>query len=603
MPCSIPALLLWYVFFIIFAEWVLDLTKSSRQKKQSFVYGSTVLMASMIIVKLLGAVFKIPLTNVLGETGMGYFGSAYNVYTAVYALTVTGLSAAVARMVAENSTQGRYRDVKKIFRLSTLMFLVLGLLGFVIIVCSAGGFSRLIDSPNSYWSVMMIAPAIFFCCLMASYRGYFEGLSNMTPTAVTQVAEVTGKLIAGLGFSFLIMGAAQKQYQETGLVFGIVCDSMEAANMAAVPYGAAGAMLGVSVSTLIGFLFIFLRYKIKGDAISREMLAGSPSPDRAKSILRRLIKIAVPITLGAIVLQLSALIDTVTIQNRLTYCYRTDPSVLNAMYGQYLKDNEEMHTFLYGCFTTCVTLFNLVPAFTSIFGKSALPNVTSAWTESDRRKIKLNLESVIRVTMLVAAPMAIGLAFMAGPVLTLLYSRLPGIISVGAPMLSILAVASLFLALVAPVNAIMQGIGRVDLPVKYLFAGALVKLVLNVVLVGIPSLNIIGSAVSTLACYLLIAILSIGKLRSIVPVKLDFSGIFLKPVISGLVCGGTAFISWRFLSAWRQNSLVTIVSIAVGGIFYIISLAVLNTISKDDILMLPNGKNIAKTLEKWRLIR
>ena len=138
---------------------------------------------------------------------------------------------------------------------------------------------------------------------------------------------------------------------------------------------------------------------------------------------------------------------------------------------------------------------------------------------------------------------------------------------------------------------------------KYLFAGALVKLVLNVVLVGIPSLNIIGSAVSTLACYLLIAILSIGKLRSIVPVKLDFSGIFLKPVISGLVCGGTAFISWRFLSAWRQNSLVTIVSIAVGGIFYIISLAVLNTISKDDILMLPNGKNIAKTLEKWRLIR
>ena len=191
------------------AEWVFALTK---QKKQNFVYGSTVLMASMIIVKLIGAVFKIPLTNILGLTGLGYFTRAYTVYTTIYALTVTGLSAAVARMVAENLERKRYRDVRKILRLATLLFLILGVLGAGLIFFSAKGFSEMIKSPNSYWAIVMLAPAIFFCCMMASYRGYYEGLSNMTPTAVTQVVEVVAKLVAGLGFALIVMQIAEKQF-------------------------------------------------------------------------------------------------------------------------------------------------------------------------------------------------------------------------------------------------------------------------------------------------------------------------------------------------------------------------------------------------------
>lgn len=577
--------------------------RKATQKTQSFVYGSTVLMASMLIVKLVGAVFKIPLTNVLGETGMGYFGSAYNVYTAVYALTVTGLSTAVARMVAENAAQGRYRDVRKLFRLSTVIFLLLGSVGFVLVIGAARGFSVLIDSPHSYWSVLMIAPAIFFCCLMAAYRGYYEGLSNMTPTAVTQVVEVLTKLLSGLCFAFLVMGAAQRQFEGTGVVFGVPCDSLDAANITAVPFAAAGAMLGVSVSTLVGFLYLFLRYKLRGDAVTREMLAASPASERSRQLLRRLLRMAVPITLGAVVLQLSALIDTVTIQNRLTFCYQRAPAVLDALYGGLLKENEEMHTFLYGCFTTCVTLFNLVPAFTGIFGKSALPNVTSAWTRSDRQRLKANVESVIRITSLVAAPMAMGLAFLSKPVLAQLYGRLPGVIQVGAPLLSILSVASLFLALVSPVNAVMQGVGRMDLPVKYLCAGAAVKLLLNIVLVGRPEFNILGSAISTLCCYALIAALSVNKLRNVLTVQLDFTSMFVKPLFSGLICGFAAFLTFITLTKWTQNSIILFVSIGVGGIFYLISLAILNAISVQDIFMLPNGKKIAKTLEILHIIR
>lgn len=560
-------------------------------------------MVSMIIVKLIGAIFKIPLMNILHETGMAYFNYAYTLYTTVYALTVTGLSAAVARMVAENATRGRYRDVKKLLKISTIIFVVLGTAGLAFILLFAKPFSNMIESPNAYWSIMMIAPAIFFCCLMASYRGYYEGLSDMKPTAVTQVVEVITKLITGLAFAAIVMGTATRQFETTGMVFGMEASSLEAAITLALPYGAAAAILGVTASTLVGFIYIFIRYKLKGDYITREMLKAAPPSMRTKVLLYRLIKISIPITLGAVVIQLSALIDMTTITSRLSHCIEIAPDQMKLLYGNLLAEGEQMHTFLYGCFTAVVTIFNLVPAFTNIFGKSALPNVTSAWTTRDKQRVKLNIESVIRVTMLVAAPAAFGISFMAKPILKLLYPNAEGAVVVGAPLLIILGIGALFLSLVTPMNAIMQGIGRMDLPVKYLLAGASVKLILNMILIGIPTINIMGGAISTLCCYSLIAFLSINKLRKIVKVRLDFTSILVKPLISGIICGFSAFLCYKALTLVKVNSIITIVSIGVGAIFYVISLAVLNALSKDDILMLPKGNKVAKTLEKLKIIR
>ena len=560
-------------------------------------------MASVIIVKIIGAVFKIPLTNVLHESGMGYFNSAYTIYTAVYALTVTGLSAAVARMVSENSTRGRYRDVRNILKMSTRIFVIMGILGFFIILLSAKSFAVGIDSLNSYWTVVMIAPAILFCCLMASYRGYYEGLSDMKPTAITQVVEVVVKMFTGLALAYMVMGVANDQYTTTGKVFGIAVETAEAATTAAIPFAAAGAMLGVSISTLVGFLYIFVSYRIKGDYITKRMLQESPAPMRMKVLLVRLIKIAIPITLGAVVLQLSALIDTFTIMNRLNHVNTIAPDILYAQYGMYLTQNEHMHEFLYGCFMSSVTLFNLVPAFTSIFSKSGLPNVTAAFTQHDRVKIKVSIESVIRVTALVAAPMAFGISFMAEPILRLLYKNLEGAINIGAPLLQILGIAALFLALVGPLNAVFQGIGRMDLPVKFLFVGALLKLILNTVLIQIPSINIMGGAISTIVCYGTIITLSLFTLKNKVNVTLNFNSILIKPIISGFICGFSAYLCNLALTNIATNSIITIVSISVGAIFYVISLGVLNAISKDDVLMLPKGEKILKTLEKFSIIR
>lgn len=560
-------------------------------------------MGAMVVVKLVSALFKIPLTNILHESGMAYFNAAYTIFNTVYALTVTGLSTAVARMVAETSTRGRYKDVKKLLKMSTAIFLILGFLGMIIVFISARGLSDFSKNPNSYWSIVMISPAILFCCLMASYRGYYEGLSDMVPTAITQIVEVVVKLVFGLIFASLVLSIAKNQFVETQTVFGVAVDSMEAAVAVAMPYCSAAAILGVSASTLFGFIYIFIRYKLRGDAITDEQVRDAPRPMRSKVVLARLIKIAIPITLGAVVVQLSALIDSLTIANRLEFCNTIDPQRLNDLYGSLLNEQEMMNVFLFGCFSTVITVFNLVPAFTNIFGKSALPNVTAAWTVKDKKSIKLNIESVIRVTMLIAAPAGLGIAFMAKPIVTLLFSSSPGTVAVGSPLLVLLGIGSMFLALVTPLNAIMQGIGRMDLPVKYLFTGAMIKLVLNVILIGIPAINIMGASISTLACYGTIAFLSITKLKKVAHIKLNLTGILLKPVISGFICGFTAFLSNKALTFIPNDSIITLLSIFIGGICYVISLSVLNAISREDILMLPKGNKIVKTLEKYKIIR
>ncbi len=581
-------------------EWVFLL---SRQNKQSFLHGATILMVSMIIVKIIGAIFKIPITNIIDMSGMAYFGSAYTIFNTVYALTVTGLSAAVARMVAENVARERYRDVKKILKLATRVFLVLGILGFVIVVLCARGIANLSQNQNAFWSIVMVSPAIFFCCMMASYRGYYEGLSDMIPTAITQVIEVMVKLVAGLLFAWIVMGIAYKQYADTGIVFGMEVASKEAAKVVALPYGAAAAILGISLSTLVGFVYIYIRYKIKGDYITKEMVVNSPKSIRIKVLLKRLVRIAIPITLGAVVIQLSTLIDSITIPNRLEYAFGLDPNRFLSLYGDLLKPNEKMNIFIYGCFNTVIVIFSLVPAFTNIFGKSGLPNVTQAWTTKNKANIKLNVESVIRATMLIAAPASFGIAFLATPILQLVFRHTPSAAIVGGPVLSVLGIGALFLSLVTPLNAIMQGIGRMDLPVKYLSIGVILKFVLNVILIGIPSINIMGAGISTICCYGVIAFLSINKLRKIIGVKLDFLGIVIKPLLSGFICGFSAFLCYKALTLVKVNSIITMLSIGVGAIFYVISLALLNAISKDDVLMLPKGNKIAKTLEKYKIIR
>lgn len=577
----------------------------SAKQKQNFLHGALILMSATVIVKIIGYFFKVPLKGIIGVSGFGYFNAAYGLFNTLYALSVAGMPVAVARMVAQNMQQGRFRDVRKIKRLSTIAFLCAGLLGSLLMLAGAGPYVRLAQNPNAFLSVFVMSPAIFFVCASSSYRGYYEGLRNMYPTAWSQVLEALVKLICGLLFACAAIRMGMEEYEGSGTVFGALVSTPEQARLAVLPYGAAGAILGIVVSTAAGSLFLWAYNRRRGDGISAQMLEQAVPAATGKEILKQLWTIAVPICLGALALNITTLIDVSSLTNRLSTALANGEEALLSMYDGILPADmprEEIPNYLFGAYNMSVTLFNLIPALTTTFGVSALPSVTAAWTSQNRRMLQKNIESVWRVTSMIAFPAGFGICALAEPILTLVYQADPASIPIAAPILRVLGIAAIFVALSSPTNSMLQAIGRVKVPVRLMLIGGFLKLAVNFSLVPIPSVNIQGAPFGTLLCYMTIICISVPTLCRAAGVRLRFGKVFLKPLFAGALCGITAWAGYGLLSRVAGNTISTSFSILAAGIVYVVVLFLTHGVEKYDILMLPKGEKIAKLLEKYGLI-
>lgn len=582
-----------------------------QKNKQSFLHGALILALSTVIVKLVGACFKLPLANIIGNTGMGYFNTAYNLFNVVYALAVAGFPVAVAKMVSENVALKKYKDVKRIYSTTSIVFVITGLVGFLVMTLGASLYCEAVNNPNAKYTIIALAPTVFFACLMSTYRGYYEGLKNMYPTAISQVIEAVTKLVAGLGFSSLFLHLSQNSYQNTGKVFWVEVADKTAADTMSMAFAAAGAVLGVSVSTVAGALFLWLRHKIKGDGITKEDILVSPDATRTNEILQSLIKIAVPVCLGAISISITSFVDGISVMNRLEQALTNGADIIYNEYSSVLagKPLADIPNFLYGAYGNAQTLFNLIPAITTTFGISALPAIASAWALKDMDEMKKNTEAVLRITSLLAIPAGIGMAVLAKPIIELIYYKIADEALIAVPILQVLGVAVLFVSLMSPINSMLQAVGRADIPVKLMLIGGALKLAVNYVFVAIPSLNIKAAAWGTLVCYVFIAVSSVAVLLKNTKVKVNFTGVFLKPLFCAILCGVGAFVGYSLTnklisleSGMLQNAVSTVVGIGLAVIIYVISLFCTKTITKNDILMLPKGENLLKVLEKKHII-
>lgn len=581
--------------------------KSEKRVDHSFLQGALILTIGMAAVKLIGALFKIPLASILGVTGMGYFTAAYDLYNPLFTLATAGFPVAIARMVSESVTRKRFRDVRKIHRVSIPTFALLGVVGFVIMVIAAPLYANFIKSTGVAYPIWVLAPTILFACLMSIYRGYYEGMRNMTPIAVSEIIEAVSKLVIGLSVSYLVIQIGMSEYATKQSVFGIACESEAAAANTVLPFAAAGAILGITVGSVFGFLFLMLRYKRKGDGITREELAYSPRPRSNRSTVKTLIRIAIPVALGAMVINIATFIDSALIQRRITDIMQSQPeTLLNLYQGVILPEEADMaQTTLYGCYSLAMTLMMLIPAITQVFGISALPSVTAAWTEGNRRKIKSSIESVLRITTLVTIPAGLGISVMAHPIAELLYLKADNQadVAVVGNVLSLLGIAGIFIATNTPICSMLQAVGRVDLPVKLMSIGVIIKVVLNYTMVGIPEINIQGAGTGTLVCYAFISIAALYFLCKETHVVPNFVSVFIKPLIAAGFCAVSAFLSYQLLGKIGLGGrMSTIVALAFAVLVYVVALFCLKAITKEDVLMLPKGQKIAKILEKHKWI-
>ncbi len=577
-------------------------------RSQSFLKGAMVLGSSMIIVKLMGMIYKILLSNQYGGVGTGLFNSAYALYNPLFMLSTAGFPIAISRMVSESVTKKRYRDVKQIHRVSVPIFVIAGCLCFLAMVLGSFIYIKLINANNAIFAMLCLSPTIFFGCLMSIYRGYFEGMRNMVPTAISEIIEATCKLFLGLAASILVTKYGMGQFEKTGYVFGIKCANQIEAQSAVIPIAIGAAITGISLGSLFGFIFLFIRYKKGGDGITAEELRNSPKPRRAGTTLRIMIKTAIPIGLGSIIMSLADMIDSTLVQIRINNIMQTDPQALLDVYGSLIPDNvyyaNETHTFLYGCYGIALTLMMLVTAVTQVFGTTALPSVTAAWTSGNKIQLKKSMETVMRVTTLVTIPSGIGMSVLAEPLLSMIYhgSTVADEVEIGSKVLTVMGISVIFIATSTPLCSMLQAIGRMDVPLKLFAVGMAMKIIVNYVLVGIPQINIQGANIGSIVCYgfvTVVALFVICRETKIIP---DFVSIFVKPLLAGLVCGAAAYFSEIFFDMFFKQRIATILAVVTAVIAYIIALFIFKAIKREDVLQMPKGNKIVKILEKRKLI-
>ena len=579
---------------------------AKKKTRQSYLQGALILMMGTLIVKVVSLLFKIPITNMLSEAAMSYFENAYTFFTLFSTLATAGFPVAISKLVSENNVQGRYADSRKLLRICLLLFLGTGLFFTLCMFFGAGLFSNLINNEGAALSIMALSPAVFFLCMMGAYRGYYQGNRNMTPTAVSQVIEAIVKMICGVLFTYVALNACRNEFAAHGTVLGKAYATEAAADVAIYQVGSAAALLGVVVSTAAGFLFLALRHHLIGDGLEKAQVLDSPRPAPGKEMLENMLKLSIPICLGSLILNLTSIIDMTTVLGRLESVVKTAPDALRAMYGTAIPkdmDSSLVPAHLYGAYTSiAVTISNIVPSATTGFGISALPLVSDAWARRSRRDVARSIEMVLRITSLFAVPCGIGIWMLADPICRLFFLNRPMGIAIAAPILRVLGIASIFISLSTTMNSLLQAIGRVSVPVRLVIIGGIVKLILNFSLVGIPGINLQAVGYSTLACYIIITLLSVFVIREVARVPVNLFRLLWKPTVAALACGFTAAVAYDSISLAWDSRLAVLPAIALGAVVYGFGILLLKAVEKEDILMLPKGEKVVKILEKCSLI-
>ncbi len=535
----------------------------NKDYTKQFFSGVAVLALSTFIVKIIGLFYKIPMMAYLGAEGMGYFNSAYEIYSLFFVIATTGIPIAISILVSENKTQSKIENIKKIFRISLITLGILGLIGAVLMSVFHKQLASLINNDAAALSILAISPTILLICISSAIRGYFQGNQIMMPTAVSQVIEALGKLLLGLGFAII---ALNKGYT--------------------MPEVAAFAVLGLTLGVLISLLYLLI-YKMLNKIKHSKDEKISLTVESSDKILRQLFGIAIPITLSSTILSLNKVIDMTMILGRLTAIGYTQ-NAANSIYGSYS--------------TMAVSIYNLPSTLITAIALPLVPMLAAAIETDDRVKEKSVISSSLKLTALISFPASLGISVFSKQILKLLFSSQDKEIEYTAPLLSLLGVSIFLSAMITITNAILQAYKQVNKPIISMLCGVLIKLVLSFLLIGVPNINIYGAPISTFFSTVVIVTLNLyfiiknsGRLGAI-------SKIFVKPFVSAFLAVAAGVGLYMLLDAILDTKIVILFVITVVALIYLITVIKLKVIDNEEILMLPKGEIIIKILRKIHLL-
>ena len=519
--------------------------KSRESGAKSFMSGVMVLSLSTLIVKVIGLAFKIPMLSFLGTEGMGYFNSAYEIYALLCVISTAGLPVALSMLVSASRVRNNGVEVERAYSTARALFFILGASGTAVMLCFSEQIALFIGNPNAKLSIIAIAPALLFICLASAIRGYCQGFENMTPTALSQLIEALSKLLFGIAFASFALKTKRQ-----------------------IPEVAAFAVLGITLGTFLSLVYLY--FARKKHAIYKEK---NIAPQKNHDIIKQLLSIAFPITLGSAVIGLTRIIDMTLIMRRLSHI-GFSVAEANRIYGAYT--------------TLALPVFSLIPALITPVSMALVPQLSAYLEIKNREGEQRAVETSLRLTVLFAMPASLGLAVFSRQILELLFSGQNEAIEISAPLLSLLAASVLFSCIMTTTNAILQSYRRVYLPIISMAVGVVIKIVTSYLLIGNPSVRALGAPIGSLLCNFSVALINIYFTYRHSKGEVDTFRIFFKPLFASALAVGVSELAYVWLEQAEINrALQLFIAILVALAIYVGACFIMRIITADDIALLP----------------
>lgn len=531
-------------------------------EKKSFLKGAAILGIAGLLVQVMGAIFRIPLGNIIGDEGMGYYQTAYPIYVFLLVFSTNGAPAAISKMASERIAIGRSDEAHRVFKLSFLLMFAMGIVASSIFFFGAKPIVTALGNPGAYYAMVSIAPALLFVPIMAVFRGYFQGMQEMGPTATSQLIEQAVRVAIGLALAIVLV--------PRGLEFA-----------------AAGATIGTSIGPIAGVLVLVIIYYMRKKSLPLENETTDNTKESAGSILKTLAVIAVPITIGVSILPIMNVADVMIVMRRLQSIGFTGEEA-NALYGQL--------TGMAG------PVINIPMALALSMALSMVPAIAAAASTNDRASLEMNVRLGLRTSTLIGVPCTFGLMALSEPIMKLLYPLQEESAVGSANCLFLLAIGVVFLCIAQTMAGTLQGLGRAGIAVWGLAAGFVVKCIATYVLCGMESLNVDGAAIGSTLGYITIGVINFIEVKRLTGITFDMKLSVWKPFVSGAVMFAVVLAAYKLMYGFLGNSIATIISIGLGAAVYGVMLLKIKAVQEHEIVLFPKGQLIAKVLKKCRLI-
>ena len=542
--------------------------EQTTKKTNSFMKNVLILMFAQIMVKVLGLVYKFVITNFegFGDTGLGYYSSGYQIYSLLLALSSIGIPSVISKLVSERIAINDQKGAQRVFRICMILFVGIGAILSCALYFGAEYIATVIyNVPDTQYVMKALAPAIMFVSASAVLRGYFAGQNDMKPISYSQIIEQLLNCILSIVFVYSLLGK-------------------EAYIMAA------GGNLSTTVAIILTFIYLIAYYKKRRLKVDQKQKSAEDNLT-VWQLLKKILIISIPVTVSSVISVIHPLIDSATVS-------RCIQAVFSSMYSA--KDQLELIAMSKtGILSKIDTLVNLPLAVNVAFSTALVPVISGAIAQKDMETASKRMTFSVFASLLIVLPCSAGFIALAQPILNLIYPSAND----GATLLMMYSISMIFIALNQTVNGGLYGLNKTYIPLIGVVTGAIIKLILNIILISNPNIEITGAAISSIISQgIAFAICTIALVRNI-KLNLKFGRMIVAPIFASVFMGICTFFINQLLNNIVGNKLSTVISIIIGALIYVTAILVLRILKKEEILMLPFGTKIYNLLTKLKIYK